>query len=455
MEPQQSSAVGAADAVAVPRQTLNIADAVALIIGIVVGAGIFSAPSLVAANAGSAGAIIAAWVVGGLISLTGAMCYAELATTYPHPGGDYHYLKRAFGDTVGFLFAWVRLTVIPTGSIALLAFVFGDYATQVVRLGELSSSIYAAGIVVMLTALNVMGLRQGKWTQNLLTLVEVAGILLIIVAGLMFVAPEVSRAETAPSSGGAWGLVLVFVMLTYGGWNEAAYISAELRGPRHYIARALFLSIGVITALYVLVNLAYLNVLGVAGMSQSQAVAADLMRSVGGERGAQIISALIAVSALTSANATILMGARTTYAFGRDFPLFSVLGRWNASASTPVNALLAQGTIALLLVYLGTLTRQGFATMVEYTAPVFWTFFLLTGIALFVLRAREPHVQRPFKVPLYPLTPIIFCATSSYLLYSSVMYTGIGALAGLAVLGAGFVVLLVNRMHTLASAANR
>jgi APA family basic amino acid/polyamine antiporter len=158
---------------------------------------------------------------------------------------------------------------------------------------------------------------------------------------------------------------------------------------------------------------------------------------------------------LTSANATILMGARTTYAFGRDFPLFSVLGRWNASASTPVNALLAQGTIALLLVYLGTLTRQGFATMVEYTAPVFWTFFLLTGIALFVLRAREPHVQRPFKVPLYPLTPIIFCATSSYLLYSSVMYTGIGALAGLAVLGAGFVVLLVNRMHTLASAANR
>ena len=131
------------------------------------------------------------------------------------------------------------------------------------------------------------------------------------------------------------------------------------------------------------------------------------------------------------------MGARTTYALGPDFPMFSALGRWNRAASTPVNALLTQAAIALALVFLGGLTRKGFATMVEYTAPLFWFFFLLVGTALLVLRARDPQASRPFRVPLYPLTPIVFCAASAYLLYSSVMYTGIGALAGIAVLGGG------------------
>jgi APA family basic amino acid/polyamine antiporter len=439
---------GKSESEAMPQPALNFGDVVALIIGIVVGAGIFSAPALVAANSGSMSALLTAWLLGGFISLAGAMCYAELATAYPHPGGDYHYLKLAFGRTIAFLFAWARLTVIPTGSIALLAFVFGDYASQIYSFGEGSSLLYAAAVVASLTTLNVLGLEQGKRTQNLLTLIEVLGVVLIIVAGLAFFTPALSAADPpAPMAPGAWGLVLVFVMLTYGGWNEAAYLSAEVRGPRRNIAHALFLSIGVITVLYLLVNLAYLNALGLTAMGRSEAVAADLMRSAAGERGAQFISLLIAVSALTSANATILMGARTTYAFGRDFPLFSALGRWNRAASTPVNALLTQGAIALALVFLGGLTRKGFATMVEYTAPVFWFFFLLAGIALFVLRARDPQASRPFRVPLYPLTPIVFCAASAYLLYSSVMYTGIGALAGIAVLGAGFVVLLLERLR--------
>jgi APA family basic amino acid/polyamine antiporter len=426
---------------------LRVRDAVGLIIGIVVGAGIFSAPSLVAANSGSSIGMLAAWVVGGLISLAGAMCYAELATMHPHPGGDYHYLKLAFGRSISFLFAWARLTVIPTGSIALLAYVFGDYATQLYDLGDRSSAIYAACVVVLLTGLNVAGLRQGKWTQNLLTVLEVLGVSLIIVAGLLLVPSAESYAAPATSSSStSWGLVLIFVMLTYGGWNEAAYISAEVKGPRRNIVRALLLSIAVITALYVLVNFAYLNALGLAHMSQTEAVAADVMRLSFGERGAQLVSLFVAISALTSANATILTGARTTFAFGRDFPIFSALGRWRGGS--PVNALLTQGAIALALVLLGSITRSGFATMVEYTAPVFWFFFLLTGLSLFVLRAREPDTPRPFRVPLYPLTPIVFCLTSAYLLYASVMHTGIGALAGVAVLAIGVPVLWYSHMKS-------
>ena len=430
-----------------PQPLLRVRDAVGLIIGIVVGAGIFSAPSLVAANAGSGATMLLAWVVGGLISLAGAMCYAELATMHPHPGGDYHYLKLAFGRSISFLFAWARLTVIPTGSIALLAYVFGDYATQIYDLGGRSSAIYAACVVVVLTALNIAGVRQGKWTQNLLTVIEVLGVALIIVAGLLLVpsAPS-SASDAAVSSSASWGLVLIFVMLTYGGWNEAAYISAEVEGARRNIVRALFISIAVITALYVLINFAYLHALGLKGMSETEAVAADVMRLSLGERGAQLVSVFVAISALTSANATILMGARTTFAFGRDFHIFSALGRWRGGS--PVNALLTQGGIALALVLLGSITRSGFATMVEYTAPVFWFFFLLTGLSLFVLRAREPDTPRPFRVPLYPLTPIVFCLTSAYLLYASIMHTGIGALVGVAVLAVGVPVLWYARMKT-------
>jgi amino acid transporter len=419
-----------------PQQLLTVRDAVGLIVGIVVGAGIFSAPAIVGANAGSPYAAMGAWVAGGLIALAGAMCYAELAAAYPNAGGDYHYLKLAFGRNLAFLFAWARLTIIPTGSIALLAFVFGDYASQIYSLGSRSSAIYAALVVAVLTAINAAGLRQGKRTQNLLTIVEVAGIALVIIGGLLLLPDSGQVAPAALQSSHAnLGLVLVFVMLTYGGWNEAAYISAEVRGSRRNLARALLISIAIITCLYVMINFAYLNALGLSGMSQSEAVAADTMRRALGEPGAHLVSLFVAIAALTSANATILTGARTTYAFGRDFPLFSPLGYWRGSA--PVNALLTQGGIALALVFLGSVTRTGFQTMVEYTAPVFWFFFLLAGLSLFILRRRDPETPRPFRVPLYPLIPILFVLTSAYLLYSSVMHTGIGALVGIAVLACG------------------
>jgi len=433
-----------------PVPTLASKDAVGMIVGIVVGAGIFRTPSLVAANVASETSFLLLWVAGGAISLVGALCYAELTSTYPHTGGDYHYLTRAYGKPLAFLFAWSRVSVIQTGSLALLAFVFGDYASQLVRLGEYSPSIYAAVLVVTLTALNVTGVQQGTRTQNLLTVVEVFSLLLVIIGGLILIEspPSVASTPAPEGSGAAIGLAMVFVLLTYGGWNEAAYISAETNGPRD-VARALLLGIGIITVLYLLVNWAYLRALGLSGMAGSEAVAADLMQRSLGERGSQFLSVLVAISALTSANATVFTGARTNYAVGRDFRLFKFLGRWRKHRNTPTNSLLVQGTIALALVLIGTLTRRGFATMVEYTAPVFWFFFFMVGLSLIVLRIKDPHIKRPFRAPFHPLLPLAFCASCLYMLQASIAHTGIGALIGVAVLLAGLPIFLIARYSQL------
>lgn len=429
-----------------PAKTLSTFDVVAIVVGVVVGASVFRTPSLVAANTGAGGLMLLTWLLGGGVSIIGALCYAELATAYPHAGGDYHYLHRAFGDEIAFLFAWARMVVIQTGSIALLAFVFGDYASQIWSLGEYSSSLYAAGAITVLTGLNVAGVRQGKSVQRWLTVATIAGLLLLTVAGL-FLTPDPAPMEMgAGMSGGmqgSFGMAMVFVLLTYGGWNEAAYVSAELRNVGRNMVRALLLSIGLIATLYVLVNAAFLRGLGVEGMSGSEAIAADLMRAALGEPGAQLLSILVIAAALSSTNATIFTGARTNFALGRDFPLFSFLGRWKTSAETPANALLVQGGIALALVGVGAAARQGFEAMVDYTAPVFWFFFLLTGLALFILRWKEPEVSRPFQVPLYPITPLAFCLASAYMLWSSLAYTGLGALLGVGVLIIGIPLLFL------------
>jgi len=435
--------VAGTDPADAPRPVVRVVDAVGLIVGIVIGAGIFRTPSIVVGNAAGASAVYLAWILGGAMSLIGATVYAELATAYPSAGGDYYYLTRAFGRRIAFLFGWARMSVIQTGSIAVFSFVVGDYLSQIVSLGEYSPAIYATVVVVVLTGLNILGVRQGTGTQNVLTAVQVAGMVLVILAGLMTAAPEPAVDTARPAgSTSSFGLMMVFVLFTYGGWNEAAYVSGELRDVRRNMARALILSVLVITALYVAINWAYLHGLGLSGVAGSQQVAADLMRRAFGNAGARTISVLVAIAALTSANATIFTGGRSSYAFGCDFRQFRFMGHWSAQTGTPVNGLLVQGAVSLALVLLGVFTRQGFQTMVDYTAPVFWFFFLLTGIAFFVLRRKDRTTSRPFRVPLYPLPPIVFCIMCGYLLYSSVAYARIGAMAGVAVLAVGALLLL-------------
>jgi APA family basic amino acid/polyamine antiporter len=425
-----------------PRHCLSVVDAVAIIVGMVIGSMIFKAPSWVAGNAPNVGWFVGFWVAGGVISLIGALCYAELAATYPDAGGDYHYLSRAFGPSVGFLFAWARLAVIQTGSIAIQAFVIGDYAATLVNLGSASSAIFAALVVILLTALNIAGLRQGKWAQIVLTICEVLGVVLLIVAGFYLAtangspAPAQAAATTTSLSLGGVGMAMVFVLLTYGGWNEAAYLSAEVRGRRG-IAAALFWRLGLVTAIYVLANVAMVMGLGLDGVARSNAVAADLLGAAFGTGGAALISVVVVIAAASTMNATIITGARTNYALGRDFPVIGRLGQWDDRGNTPTNALIVQGLIALVLVLFGGFARSGFESMVAYTTPVFWFFFLLATASLLVLRQRDRHVERPFRVPLYPLTPILFIAVCAYMFYSSVRYTGVWSLVGLGVLALG------------------
>jgi APA family basic amino acid/polyamine antiporter len=409
-----------------PRPALSVFDAVMIITGIVIGGGIFSMPPLVAGITGSVQWMLVAWLAGGVLSLIGALVYAELATTYPSAGGDYHFLTRAYGRDLSFFFAWARVTVITTGSIAMLGFIFGDYMSRVLSLGAHSSTIYAVLTVVVLTAVNIVGLRESARTQNVLTVLLIAGLALVAVAGatayLGGSAPTPAEGPPAGGLPGAFGLAMVFVLLTFGGWNEAAYISAEVKGGNRAIVKALVGALLLITAIYLLVVVAMLYGLGFDGLAKSKAVGADVMAAGFGRVGGTLIGIVVALTTLTSINATMLVGARTNYSLGRDWPIVSFMSRWDGRRDAPVRAFLVQAAIALALIGLGTIEKAGVQTMVEFTAPVFWFFFLLTGIALFVLRFRDPTRARPFRVPGYPILPLVFVCTCVYLLYSSLTY---------------------------------
>jgi APA family basic amino acid/polyamine antiporter len=421
------SQASAAAVSARPRPVLSVFSATMITVGIVVGAGIFQTPALVATIAGSPALTIFAWSMGGILSFVGALTYAELAGAYPSAGGEYSFLTRAYGRNLSFLFAWARNTVIVTGSIGLIGFILGDYLSQLFSLGAHSSAIYAALAVIVLTAINLGGLHGSSRMQNVLTIVEVAGVLLIGAAGLLFGSPPEASAASGGEAGvsgasGAFGFALVFVLLTYGGWNEAAYVSAELRGGARAIRRTLFLSIVVITFVYLVFVLGVMGALGFEGMKQSGAVGVEATTQLIGSGGGQAVGVLVALSALTSMNSTMIVGARSNYALAGDWPALRFLGRWHGLRNTPATGFIVQAFIALALIGFGALSQDGFSALVEFTAPVFWFFFMLTGIALFVLRRREPGRDRPFNVPLYPWLPLVFVGTCAYLFYSSIRH---------------------------------
>jgi amino acid transporter len=398
--------------------------AVALIVGIVIGAGIFKTPSLVAGISGDAGWALVLWMAGALISIAGALCYAELCTAYPNAGGDYHFLHRAFGRNISFIYGWSRATIINTGSIALLAFVFGDYMSTLVNLGAYSSAIWALLIVVILTVVNLAGIHASSRMQTWLTLTEIVGLLAVVAAGFWVDAPASGTLQwfaQAPAPA-QWGLCLVFVLLTFGGWNEAAYISAELKGGPRTMVRVILASILTLTVIYLLVNTALLLGLGLNGLSQSKTAAGDLLGLAFGPWAQKALGLFVAIAALTSINATMFVGARTNFAVGNDWKALRKLGQWQLDIGSPKQALTLQALISMGLIALGTQEADGFSAMVEFTAPVFWGFLFLVGLALLWLRKTDPSTPRPFKVPLYPVLPLIFCAACAWLTYSSVTY---------------------------------
>ena len=443
-----------AEAAATNEGQLRLWDAISIIVGIVIGASIFQVPNLIFSSTSNPWMCLTVWAVGGLLALVGALCYAELATTYPRSGGDYNYLTRAFGPWLGFLFGWAQLTVVLTASIGAMAHVFATYATglydlsNLVDVGLSSEFLYAAFAVLVLSVLNIIGVGLGKRTQNVLTLAKVVGLGGILVAGFAWSASSPTDWQPVTEETLGWGaLAMILVLYAYGGWNDAAFVAAEVRNRARNIPLALIIGVGAITIIYLLVNSAYLVGLGFEKASKSGRLPVLLLEKPLGEAGGQAISILVMISALGAVNGLIFTGARVYATLGSDYPLFGWLGHWKPGRRPPVLSLVAQALITLGLI--SALTTEsghllinqaletaglatqgswkpdsGFETLVNHTAPVFWLFFLLTGLSLFVLREKNPGLARPFSVPFYPLLPLIFCNTCAYMLYQSVKFVG-------------------------------
>ncbi len=473
MTTETASASGSS-APAAPQRQLNLFDTTSIIVSIVLGTGIYMSTPLIASNVPSVAWLFGVWLAGAALSFVGALCYGELTTMYPRAGGDYFYLTRAYGRDPGFLFAWSELWITRPGNIGALAFVFAQYAYHLwpwaeqmkgsvkvgpweeVTLKAIALLVYAAAPVVLLTWVNIIGVREGKWTQNVLTILKLAGPVMILVAGLMFTPGAEAAAEplVRKFDFGGVKLALILVLFTYGGWSEIATVGAEVRNPEKNMLRSLLLGMGAITVIYLVLNYAFLHVLGFQGFSDSKAVAADTVRPAFGPIGDKLISLMITISAMGALSAQIFTGGRIYYAMGKDHPLYAWLGRWNERTGTPVRSLVLQAAAAVVLIVVFGLSESekagAFEQIVAFTAPLFWGFFTMVGLSVFVFRAFEPEARRPFRVPLFPLPTILFCLMTVFMLYASIDYAinkgGKNTFWWVAVMAVGIAMVFVNRL---------
>jgi amino acid transporter len=429
-----------------PGRHLPVFHALLITLGMVITTDILKTAPTVALNVGPQYFYLV-WVLGGVASMIGALCFAEMATAFPHPGGDYHFLRTAYGERMGFLFAWSRFSVMHTGWIALSAFMFADYVDAVVPLGQYGSGLFAGAVIAALVLLNLTGKHVGFITQTLLVGLLALGFLSIASAGVFLAwqgiePPAPSVPPIAQDTGMAgFSAAMIFVFLAFGGWSDAATLSAEVRDGRRGIFIAMLGALSVLMAIYLGLNWAFVEGLGFAGLAASNAPAVELLNRAFGAPGVMLILLMVGIAAIATINSTLLVGARTTYAAARDVPQLRSFGAWDDRHGVPRKALLAEGAVALLLVLFGSFTQSGFNTMVEYLTPVYWLFLSLSSVALIILRGRFPEVARPVKVPLYPLLPLLFFGLCLYMLYSSVTVVGVGAFFGIGVLLVGAVLL--------------
>ncbi|MGA2496781.1 MAG: amino acid permease [Tepidisphaeraceae bacterium] len=405
---------------AIERQ-LSLVDSTAIIVGIIIGAGFYGMSPDIASLAGGPGRTLLAWLAGGVMALAGAMCYAELATAYPRQGGEYVYITEAWGRFAGFQYAWAGFWIIRPASIGAMAMVFGTYAQELVPGGRFGPMAYAMGLTVLLTALNILGVQTGKWTQNLLTLVKVAALLAVFAVGFAMIGKAAPRPTTPPGFQ-SFAVALILVMWTYGGWNEMPSVAAEVRRPEKNLLRALVLGTTATMAIYIAGTLAFFAALGYQGTAGSKAVAADVMRLAAGSAGQRLVSTLVAVSCMGAVNGLIFTGARVYYALGTEHRMYRWLGVWNPITQTPLRALLVQSLVGLAVIALVGRSQGGFVRLANFTGPLFWLFLLLTGMALFRLRYKDAGREASYRVPFYPVLPAVFCASCAGMLYASLNY---------------------------------
>jgi basic amino acid/polyamine antiporter, APA family len=420
-------------------RSLRQGDLVLVVIGTVIGSGIWLVPGTVLRNtAGDPGVALVVWLVGGVCSLLGALTFAELGSSYPDAGGSYTYVREAFGSFPAFLLGWTLFLAINTGSTATLAVAFTTYAGELVPLGEVGRKLLPALMIVVVSAVNIRGVRQAATVQNWSTAVKVGAILLLAIAGLTLGhngAESASRAFTASLSSalvsGA-GVALLGVLWAYEGWINVTNSAGEALDPQRTFARGIVIGTAVLVALYLLANIGYLATLGPEGVAGSQRVAADAVRVLFGPVAAKLVSAAVLVSVFSAANGLALTGPRMYYAMGRDGVFFRSLGSVHPKFGTPAVAVAAGGAWAILLTLWGS-----FEQLLTYVVFASWLFAALAAASVFVLRRRHPDATRPFRVPGYPVTPALFILAALAIVANTVVARPQQALAGLGIVLVG------------------
>lgn len=427
------------------ERALGVWDASALVVGCIIGAGIFRLPSLVASELDSGLWILFAWASGGLLSLCGALTYAELSAAFPKAGGDYRFIREAYGDFAGFLFGWTKLFIERTGTVAILAFVFAEHLERALGMPSVLIKPAAFLAILALTLANIHGIRLGKNIQNIFTALKVLALSGVILAGLFAGGgswENISAASPQPAHSliSSVGVALIFVLWTYGGWTEAAYVTEEMRNPQKDIPRAILLGVLATTALYLLVNAVYLAYIPPSEMKNSPLVAASLMDKIFQGSGGRIVAVVILISVLGALNGYILTGGRILYALALDHPLFARLSKIHPRHRTPALALTVTSSLAALLVLTRTLDA-----IVEYTTIAISIFFAMAGMSLFILRRKMPDVPRPFKVPAYPATPLLFIGMTFLFIGNAILREPRESLIGFGIIALGIPIYFISK----------
>jgi APA family basic amino acid/polyamine antiporter len=428
------------DAVASPptlRKELNLFDAVAIVVGTIIGSGIFLIPSFIAAQLNSLWAVLLVWVVGGILTLSGALSLAELGSIFPGTGGLCTYLRHAYGPLPAFLYAWALLLMIHSGSIAALAVAFGLYVGQVLRLNAVEVKVLSVAGILTLTTISCLGIRGGKLVQNLVAVAKVSGL-----AGIIFLLTvkgsrpihlfEGSALGSHTFSLAGFGIALVAVLWAYEGWHVISFVAGEMKKPQLDLPRSLFYGTAVVTVIYLVANLGYYHVLSAAEIRGSEAVAALAVGRLLGPIAAKAVSLLIVVSILGCLNGLILAGPRVYYAMARDGIFPRLFGQLSDRYRTPMVALIAQGLWAAALAASG--SYEQLFTDVIFTA---WIFYGLSVAAVLVLRHTQPHLKRPFSVPGYPWLSLLFCVAATGLILTTMIERPRGASIGIGLIASG------------------
>jgi APA family basic amino acid/polyamine antiporter len=413
-------------------------DASMVVVGGVIGSGIFLTPAVIARQTGSDTELLIAWAIGGALALIGALCYAELGARRPAAGGGYVNLREAFGLIIAFIYGWNMLVVNYSGSLAAVATVFVHYAAAAFGIELADARPYAVASIVFLAGINWFGIRAGAFAQNLLTVLKLLAVAALIAIGLVARGAPAPVAPPSAFNPLALGGVLLPVLFSYGGWAYANNIAGEIREPQRNLPRALVFGMLLVAACYLLVNLAYLAVLGHAGLAASKAPAADLMRHVLGEPGARLIAAGIAISTFGFCNISLIGAARVFQAMGADGVFFRVAGRLHPRWRTPNIALLMLAGWACVLALTGT-----FDQLLNYSTTGDWLGYAAVVATLFWYRRAGATDAAPFRAPLYPLLPLVFLAAVLWVVAITIWHhpgdAGMGALITLAGLPVYFV----------------